>query len=744
MKKVININFQGRVIPIEESAYDVLKVYVESLRRFFANEEGRDEIINDIEGRIAELFGESLKKGSTCITEEDVNNVINSMGRPEDFEGEETNMQSQLGGQHEQKNNSYTEQDPHTSRGRLYRDTNDKMLGGVCSGMAAYFRIDPTVVRLLFLVLFFGGGSGFLLYLLLWIILPAKPLDHVSSNRRLYRNPEEKVIAGVASGIATYFDVAVWIPRLIFSLPLVIGIFSSFVSSLFWFEFNPFPGFIFGSFGGTLFVIYAVLWAVIPEAKSASEKLEMRGEKVDLNTIKNTIQEDLEGFKARAEKWGGEFSQKAKEFSSEFSSTVNEKSKQFASEASAVSKSGGSKLGNAIGILFKAFFLFLAGILAFTILVALLGMIAGSVSVFPLKSFFLEGFWQNVLAWATLVLFLFVPAIGLLTWLVRRIIGARAGSKYLGFTFGGLWTLGWISVVLLIASIAQNFDAGAKDKGEIKIVQPTTNKITIKVADANVRVVSGKWFKMDGLLRLDDDSIVLNNIRVRIAKSPDSLYRVSYVKFSNGSDEKTALKNIEQIKYGAVQQDSVLYLDRGFKLNKGSKFRNQGVTVTIFVPVGKKIEIDENVSRRLNHFSFNSGRNDYDWDDEWNNESYESWMSNQEYIMTPGGLERVKKQGDDNDDADNNEDDSDKSAIEEYKKSREELRKEYERKQKEAEELKKELDKPVDTTRYRYQKVAILDPHISGPANKTKHIENPEIIEIGTELGRFSLLNLQS
>lgn len=744
MKKVININFQGRVIPIEESAYDVLKVYVESLRRFFANEEGRDEIINDIEGRIAELFGESLKKGSTCITEEDVNNVINSMGRPEDFEGEETNMQSQLGGQQEQKNNTYTEQEHQAARGRLYRDTNDKMLGGVCSGMAAYFRIDPTVVRLLFLVLFFGGGSGFLLYLLLWIILPAKPLDHVSSNRRLYRNPEEKVIAGVASGIATYFDVAVWIPRLIFSLPLVIGIFSSFVSSLFWFEFNPFPGFIFGSFGGTLFVIYAVLWAVIPEAKSASEKLEMRGEKVDLNTIKNTIQEDLEGFKARAEKWGGEFSQKAKEFSSEFSSTVNEKSKQFASEASAVSKSGGSKLGNAIGILFKAFFLFLAGILAFTILVALLGMIAGSVSVFPLKSFFLEGFWQNVLAWATLVLFLFVPAIGLLTWLVRRIIGARAGSKYLGFTFGGLWTLGWISVVLLIASIAQNFDAGAKDKGEIKIVQPTTNKMTIKVAASDLRVVSGKWFKMDGLLSLDDDSIVLNNIRVRIAKSPDSLYRVSYVKFSNGSDENTALKNMEAIQYSATQQDSVLYLDRGFKLNKGSKFRNQGVTVTIFVPVGKKIEIDENVSRKLNHFSFNSGKNDYDWDDEWNNEGYESWMSNQEYIMTPGGLERVKKQGDDSDDSDRDDEDSDKSAIEEYKKSREELRKEYERKQKEAEELKKELDKPVDTTRYRYQKVAILDPHITGPSTKNKTSENPEIIEIGTELGRFSLLSFQS
>ncbi|HRN57202.1 MAG TPA: hypothetical protein PLL71_12155 [Agriterribacter sp.] len=89
MKKVININFQGRVIPIEETAYETLKQYVESLRRYFANEEGRDEIINDIENRIAELFDEKLKKGSVCITDEDVSVVMAGMGRPEDFEQEE-------------------------------------------------------------------------------------------------------------------------------------------------------------------------------------------------------------------------------------------------------------------------------------------------------------------------------------------------------------------------------------------------------------------------------------------------------------------------------------------------------------------------------------------------------------------------------------------------------------------------------------------------------------------------------
>src|SRR6478736_6789421 len=97
MKKVININFQGRVIPIEETAYEILKQYIESLRQFFSNEEGKDEIINDIEGRIGELFSEALKKGNSCITDDDVHTIMSSIGRPEDFEAEDVEYQKQSG-----------------------------------------------------------------------------------------------------------------------------------------------------------------------------------------------------------------------------------------------------------------------------------------------------------------------------------------------------------------------------------------------------------------------------------------------------------------------------------------------------------------------------------------------------------------------------------------------------------------------------------------------------------------------
>ena len=126
MKRVININFQGRVIPIEESAYDILKRYVESLNIYFSNEEGKDEIINDIESRIAELFSETLKKGSTCISDEDVENIINSMGRPADFDeqGAGSSNTENTGAKSEQ--NSYQQ---NTFAKRLFRDENNKVLG---------------------------------------------------------------------------------------------------------------------------------------------------------------------------------------------------------------------------------------------------------------------------------------------------------------------------------------------------------------------------------------------------------------------------------------------------------------------------------------------------------------------------------------------------------------------------------------------------------------------------------------
>jgi phage shock protein PspC (stress-responsive transcriptional regulator) len=166
-----------RVIPIEETAYEILKRYIESLRQFFANEEGRDEIINDIESRIAELMSDKVRKGAACVTEADVEEIIAIMGRPEDFDAVAEPTDPSHAGQQQQS--SYTE--TRTTK-RLYRDSSDKFIGGVCSGIANYLNTDPAIVRILFAIVTFGGfGLGFLIYILLWMILPTKDLDNCKS-----------------------------------------------------------------------------------------------------------------------------------------------------------------------------------------------------------------------------------------------------------------------------------------------------------------------------------------------------------------------------------------------------------------------------------------------------------------------------------------------------------------------------------------------------------------------------------
>ncbi|HXL00210.1 MAG TPA: PspC domain-containing protein, partial [Dysgonamonadaceae bacterium] len=225
MKKVISINFQGQVIAIEETAFEILTQYVESLKSYFSHEEGGDEIVNDIENRIAELFGNRLKHGINCITDEDVEAIIAGIGKPEDFDTEyEETAHPGTGDKNAQQPHFSSElpknqpEEEKQSRS-LRRDTNNKMIAGVCSGLANYFKIDPAWMRLIF-VLFFS--VLFWVYIVLWIVLKAEPLDW-SGIKRLYRNPGDRVLGGVCGGLAAYFKIDSWIPRLIFLIPLLLN-----------------------------------------------------------------------------------------------------------------------------------------------------------------------------------------------------------------------------------------------------------------------------------------------------------------------------------------------------------------------------------------------------------------------------------------------------------------------------------------------------------------------------------------
>ncbi len=638
MKKVININFHSRVIPIEETAYDILKKYVDKLRRHFAGEEGGDEIVNDIENRFAELFSDKLKAGAVCITDEDVNAIIISMGNPEDFDQEEGSYtgQAKTGTGQTEYANADT-----GGRGNLNRSLNDKILGGVCGGLAAYMNIDPSLVRIGYALLSLASfGFGFLLYVILWAVLPVKATT-ATARKRLYRNPDQRVIGGVASGIAAYFHTQVWIPRIIFALPLIAGLFEA-IFNHGWFHWGDGPHFITGGFGGTLFVAYLLLWMLVPEAQTATEKLEMRGEKIDIESIKNTIMKDFGGIKQRAAVVGEELKQRAQEFSDD----VKKKGPEFRSEMTRVRKSNG--IGHAIGVLFRAFFLFIGITIAFALVVGLIAVIFGGAAVFPLKNYFLQGFWEHLMAWSVFLLVLCVPVIGLFTFFIRRIIGVRAKNNSLGYIFGGLWVLGLMCAFILLGQLTSNFRMRMGSGDDINLTTPPNGKLIVQVKQDKTDVFNRSWLGInfdsdDGpFYNIGEDSIMANTVRIVIQKSDDSSFHVHREKFSRGSNADEAKKLAEQINFNVTQQDSLLFLSEGFAIYPKQQFRNQQVLVLIQVPVGKKIYVDESADD-YNYFNINVSRNHR----RWSNNDYEqwdeshNWESGIEYVMTTNGLEKT-------------------------------------------------------------------------------------------------------
>jgi len=663
MKKVININFQGRIIPIEESAYDLLKQYVESLTNFFANEEGRDEIINDIEGRIAELFGETLKKGTTCITDDDVNRVIDSMGRPADFEAEETTIKSKLADEqqqqqgnasHEQQEQSFTNNEPK----RFYRDENHKVLGGVCSGIANYFSIDPVIVRVIFLVTAFGAGFGFLAYIILWIAAPSSASKIIGSQRkRLFRDTEDKLVGGVCSGLAQYFNTSVWVPRLLFLIPFISVVFHT--SRFIWWGF---PHFLSSSFIPGTFFIYVILWLVIPEAKSTADKLEMKGEKVDLHNIKNTIQGDLEGLKERAEKFGSELKERTQEWGREFGETIAHKGKQMGAEAAAASKKNSRDLGDIIVILFKVCAYFILGIVLLSVVITLFGIGVVLTGLLPAKEFVIANGWQNIFTWGTLLLFVWVPIIGIITFLIRRIAKLKGNSGLIRYSFLALWLIGLFSLIGLIASLRNDFHHNNHATEEqIILNNPSVNKLEISTLPS-LKYYERRWFKIEPFATFDEDTVFVQNIRLRIVKSTSDSFHVTMVKLANGKTKDAADTTAALIHYNILQKDSTLILDKGIALTPNNKFRNQHIILTIAVPLGKKIKVNGTIWNNTTNFSMDWNENEWNLSNYYIDQMEEKWRNNVEYIMTAKGLERVDQRKDEDEDA------SPENSIENFKK----------------------------------------------------------------------------
>ena len=166
MKTTITINLGGIVFHIDDDAYEMLHTYLLAIEKQFVNDDERREVMSDIEARLSELFSETLAQKRDVIMKDDVSKVVKIMGEPGDFI-EDSQSEASFS-----QNDSQRKRNSQKTLKRLYRDPDNRFLGGVCGGLGAYFNNDPLLFRIVFLALLFAGTVGFWIYIILWIAIP--------------------------------------------------------------------------------------------------------------------------------------------------------------------------------------------------------------------------------------------------------------------------------------------------------------------------------------------------------------------------------------------------------------------------------------------------------------------------------------------------------------------------------------------------------------------------------------------
>jgi phage shock protein PspC (stress-responsive transcriptional regulator) len=544
MNRTITMNLSGIIFHIEEDAYDRLNKYLSTIRSYFNNSEGRDEIMSDIESRIAEMLQEKVNQTKQAVLMADVESVITIMGKPEDFAGDNEQAQSATASG---SSNEGTGREYNGKRRRVFRDGDEKMLGGVCSGIANYFDFDPLWLRAAFAISFFIFGSGFLLYLILWII--------------------------------------------------------------------------------------------IPEAKTTAEKLEMRGEKVDVNNIGKAVNEEFEDFKKRMKDFGGNVG-----------STENRE--RVKSSTRKATEFVGDVFHNMIKVVGKIVAVFLV-IIGTMLMVGLLATIfgKGTISVFNAPGgqihFSLYEFSSAVLpndlsielVVLTMVLFLGVPLLSIIYSGVRFLFGIRQKNRIVKYTANILWLCGLVLVFYIANVIISDFSEQASNKQRIDIKQPANGTLYLDVApstedDIDIlnkrhrRINFGDWV----LISKDEDKFRIGYPELNIVASETDSFELVVIRTANGYDKKEAVNSAKNINYSLSQNDSTILFNGYFDINTSDKLRAQDLQLILKVPVNKTVYLSERMERII--FDIDNVHNTLDSD-----------MVGRRWIMTKRGLQCIDCDG---------------------------------------------------------------------------------------------------
>ncbi|MBK7884843.1 MAG: hypothetical protein IPJ81_14450 [Chitinophagaceae bacterium] len=351
----------------------------------------------------------------------------------------------------------------------------------------------------------------------------------------------------------------------------------------------------------------------------------MKGEKVDIDSIKNSVMEEMKGIRQRTEKFG-----------KEAAAYAQEKGKAMGNELGSVANRTGRSLGDIIALLFKIFAYFIVGCMAFTVFMSLIGLGIVSIGFMPLKDFIIRNNTQDLLVWGTLIFFIAVPIIGVLTWLIRRLTKVKSNSKLIRASFICMWIVGWACISMLGASVGKDFRHANENLTEQEIIlsNPAINKLLITSQSPMNKYVRGRWFKLEPFSGIDEDTAYIKNYKIEIVKSLNDSFRVTIIKMADGRTRAIAQETADRIEFDGTQKDTVLQLDRGIAINKTDKFRNQRILIRIYVPVGKQIRIDGSMEgyNRI-HTLFSDGNIDIDFNDE-----EQGWDTDVDYVMKADGL----------------------------------------------------------------------------------------------------------
>ena len=573
MKKNISINISGIIFHIEEDGYESLRKYLDSINKYFSSFEDSSEILADIESRIAEIFLSKLNEGKQVITFEDVNSLITTMGSVSDFKAAEEQefTQGEATGKREtaapesaassSSSSSSSEQQTagtYTQPKRLMRDQRRKILGGVCAGLGNYFNVDPVWIRLLFALLAFAYGITLIIYLVMWVIVPGSyDLDEPQVDKKMFRDSEHKVIGGVSGGVSAYFGIDIVVIRLLFVLLTFAG--------------------------GLGLLLYIVLWIVLPEARTLTDRMQMQGEPVTLSNIESNIKKNLNIDENKEE--------------NAFTKIILFPFRLIGMILTGLGKIIGplvEVIRVAIGVLtvlMGAFFV-LSTIVAGGVLLGLFSVTAFAwtdISSFPMREFS-----ESFPGWIAVAGFIGALVPGIFIILLGASIIARR------IVFGT--TVGWTLFVMFIVSVA------LLSVGIPKIIYAFKEDGNYKIE--TVYPVSGKKaiFKLNEV-GMDDYQVASLYLKGYDGKDIKLVEEFQ----AQGNTRQKAIENAHMISYHVNVQDSVFTFDSNVTFNENAVFRAQRLEMTLYLPYDFPFTMSEEVSRFIRQYVDGEYLDDHTW-----------------------------------------------------------------------------------------------------------------------------------